>query len=229
MTKLGLALVGLIALPGCFSLSRVEPPQQHYVLGGGRASGEELPASVALSRLAIGVRRLDLASYLQTPLIVVRRGEDEIGFSEYHRWGESLDGGINQAVSSYLSRKGRFRAVDVAPWSAGERYDFLIQMHVLHFEGLTPVESGESLGEVHLLANWEILLQQTGAVVARGTTDYRERDWTPGNYSALVKSLDDGLDALANDLVASLTSLAQAASDGVATGPDVTSGTAPPR
>lgn len=199
-------LLVLTGLAGCFSLGRVEPPQQHYVLGGSR-TGEGLEPSAALAGVGIGVRRLRLASYLEPPFLVVREGPHRIRYAEFHRWGERLGGGIERALAGYLSARAPFRSVDVAPWPAGESYDYLIQIHVERFEGLTSEDPGTAEGEVHVLASWEIIRQQDETVLARGTTDYRRPGWTPGDHAGLVSLLDAGIEVLSADLAAGLEKL----------------------
>ncbi len=161
-----------------------------------------------LAGLAIGVRRLQLASYLESTSIAVRRGPQAITLSEFHRWGEPLPGGITRAVAAYLTAGAPFRAVDLAPWPLREKYDYLIQLHVLHFEGVAPADPAAREGEAHLLARWEIIRQGDGAVLARGTTNYRKEGWRVGDYAGLVTLLDTGVHVLSNDLMASLEKLA---------------------
>lgn len=197
------------ALTGCFSLGREEPPQRHYVLGGSRLQEAGAPAG-RLAGLAIGLRQLRLAEYLESPLLVVRQGPHQIRFSEFHRWGEDLGGGVNRAVAGYLADRAPFEGIDVVPWSPRAEHDYLIQLHLLRFEGLAPEEPAATEGalalegEAHLLATWEIILPEDGSVLARGTTDYRMPGWQVGDYGGLVTLLDTGLDVLAGDLVAGL-------------------------
>jgi uncharacterized protein len=198
-------LAGLIGLAGCFSLSRTEPQQRHYVLGGERLQ-DGTTASDDPAGLSIGVRRLRLAPYLEPAFLVVRGGANEITYAEFHRWGEPLGGGINRAVAGNLVTDARFRAVDVAPWPAREQYDYLIQLHVERFEGVAPDRAALE-GEVHMLVTWEILRHRDGTVLARGTTDYRQPGWQAGDFAGLVRSLDAGLDVLSVDLANSLSSL----------------------
>jgi uncharacterized protein len=207
------ALAGLIALGGCFSLGRTETPQRHYVLGTERVQ-ESAPAPGDLAGLTIGVRRLRLAPYLEAPFLVVRQGANRISYSEYHRWGEQLGGGINRVVAGHLAARTSVRAVDVAPWPVREQYDYLIQLHVERFEGVVPEATTAAEGEVHLLASWEIIRQRDGAVLARGTTDHREPGWTVGDYSGLVRSLDAGLNVLTEDLASTLSGLGAPLAEG---------------
>jgi uncharacterized protein len=197
----------LVALPGCFSLSRTEPPQRSYVLGGERVVQVTARSPGDLTGLTVGVRRPRLASYLEGSLLAVRRGPNEVTYAEFHRWGEPLGGGINRVVASQLAARAAIRAVDVAPWPAGERYDYLVQLHVEHFEGLAPEDVAQLVGEAHLRISWEILRQRDGVVLARGATEHREPAWVVGDYGGLVRSLDGGLTVLTEDLARTLSDL----------------------
>jgi uncharacterized protein len=201
-----MSLSGLVALAGCMSLGRGEPPQQHYVLGGGLPL-QSAATSLDLDGVTIGVRRLQLAPYLASPFILVRRGPNQIGFSEFHRWGEALSAGINRAVAGYLDDRASFRAVDVAPWPAGERYDYVIQLHVLRFEGVSQGEPPAAEGEAVVAATWEIIRQLDGTVLERGSTEYREGGWTVGDYAGLVNLLDAGLHVLTDQVLSSIAAL----------------------
>ncbi len=200
-------LVAVFALTGCFSLGRDEPPQQHFVLGGNRLQ-ESMPQPERLAGLTIGLRQVDLAEYLESRLIVVRHEPHQIRFSEFNRWGENLDGGFNRALALYLADRAPFEGVDVVPWAPRAQHDYLIQIHLLRFEGIVVEEA--LAGEAYMLANWEIIRQPDGAVLSRGTTDYRKDGWTVGDYGELVTHLDAGLGELSDDLIAELDLIAAA-------------------
>ena len=203
-----IGLCGVLVLAGC-SLSRGAPPEQHYVLGGGRVQ-DSAAAPRNLGGLAVGMRRLQLAAYLESPSVVVRRGArgQELDLSEFHRWSEPLGEGINRAVAGYLTAGGPFRVVDVAPWPARAEHDYLVELHVLRFEGVAPEDPAGTEGDAHLLATWAIVRPDDGEVLARGTTDYRQGGWRVGDYAGLVALLDAGVYALSADLMSSLESLA---------------------
>jgi len=199
-------LASVVGLSGCFSLGRSEPPMRSYVLGGTAASGVGAGAP-GLSGVTVGVRRLRLASYLDPLLIVVRQGDSRVTYSEFHRWGEHLGEGINRAVAAYLGERGSFATIDVAPWDARARYDYLVQLNVERFEGVVPEDPAARVGEAHVMASWEILRHGDGEVLARGTTDHRAGGWRVGDHADLVRLLDAGLDVLAGDLAGSLSGL----------------------
>jgi uncharacterized lipoprotein YmbA len=191
----------LLGAAGCFRLSRNAPTVRQYVLGGpSAAAGAAHNGSTAAGvrpGLTVGLRRLDLASYLAVPAIVMRRGANELDRSEFHRWGENLDLGINRVVGAYLAGMPPVRAVDVAPWSPRTRHDFILQLHVSRFEG---VADGASGGRVHLLAGWDIIRPIDGLVLVRGTTEDREGRFSAGDYSAIVTGLDAALARVAREI-----------------------------
>lgn len=198
-------LAALLGAGGCFSLGRATPPQNYFVLGGDSVRAD-VPAPPTLAEVTLGVRRVKLASYLGSPFIAVRRGPNRMEFSQGNRWGEALDAGITRVVARALVSRGFSDAV-VVPWPVQARYDYVIQIDVLRFEGLAMGGPGSVEGGVHMLATWEILEQEDGAVLGRGTTDYRRPGWTVGDYAALVSLLDGGVDLLAGDLTAAVARL----------------------
>lgn len=216
----------LLTLIGCASLGRESTVLEQYVLGGA-PSAEAAAASADPAGLTLGVRRLDLAPYLATPAIVVRRGAHQIVVSEFHRWGEGPGEGITRALAGHLRSAPRVRAVDVAPWPGRSEHDYLIQLHVSRFEGLVSEAPQATEGEARMTAVWEILREQDGALLARGSTEFREGGWRVGDYAGLVMLLDRGVQTLARDLVACVGGLASdtarsdAGADAPSSGPAV--------
>ncbi|MEO6447055.1 MAG: PqiC family protein [Gemmatimonadaceae bacterium] len=192
-----LAPLVLLALAGCFKLSRSAPALQQYVLSGARTP-IAAAATGDTSGLTIGIRRMDLAPYLATPAIVVRRGTHQIETSQFHRWGEDLGEGINHTVAAHLANVPPVRTVYVAPWAARANHTFVLQLHVLRFEGVA--DSAATTGSVHVLTTWDIIRPLNGSVLVRGTTDYRDGQFTVGNYESLVGALNTALDRVARDI-----------------------------
>jgi hypothetical protein len=212
------SLCALFAIAGCFTLARPTPPLEEYVLGGGLKAVAAAPAR-DVGGVTIGLRRLDLAPYLATTAIVVRRGS-RVVTSGFRRWGEEPSAGIMRAVAVSLGAAPAILAVDVAPWPVQAQHDYLVQLHVSHLEGVAAEDSTVTEGEVHVMASWEIIRSQDGTLVARGETDRREAGWKVGDYRGLVTRVDKGLTGLASDLAACLVRLASAtpASDAAAGG-----------
>jgi uncharacterized protein len=201
-----IGVLGLVAVGGC-SLGRGAAAPQHFLLGGEAAPERTAPLHPELSGLSVGVRRLQLASYLGTPFMVVRRGGQEMMLSEFNRWGEPLEAGIGRAVAGYLTAGAPFDVVDVAPWPARAQHDYLIELEVLRFEGVAPADPQSTAGEVHILTQWEILRPSDAVTVTRGMSDFRQDGWEVGDHAALVALLNSGLRALSADLLTSLATL----------------------
>lgn len=199
-----LPLVLLAALGGCFKLSRESPPLQRYVLGHAVPTPTAAGSTTTTGRggLTIGLRRLELASYLSTPAVMTRRGASELVVSEFHRWGEPLDEGINRVVGAHLAVAPPVQAVDVAPWPARALHDFVVQLRVTRFEGVA--DSAATDGRVHVVANWDIIRPVNGLVLVRGSTDERGAPWRVGDYGGLVTGLDGALSRVARDIAACL-------------------------
>lgn len=209
---LAVLLLAVLTLAGCFGLGRGEPVQRHYVLGLGIAQSGSHPVEAAASGTSprIGLRTLRLAQYLDTPLIVVRRGQRQIGLSEFHRWGEPLSQGVNRTVAANLAALRPDFRVEFAPWASPVRHDWVIQLQILSFEGSVADDATATVGEALVLATWEIAGGADGAVAARGTTEYRGEGWEVGDYDALLGLLEAGLSRLAGDLVAALEGVRRA-------------------
>ncbi len=205
----GLFTLGLLSLAGCFSLARTSPALSQYVLGGALVSAEAVPTPGAATAdaplLMMGLRRIELASYLATPAIVVRRGAHQIVTSEFHRWGEELGAGINRTVAAHLSSGPGRVAVDVAPWPARSQHDVLVRLRVSRFEGIE--DSLANSAGVHVQIAWDVLRPEDDSLLARGVTDYRDGRWTPGDYGSLVRELDAALVQVARELRERLAAL----------------------
>lgn len=188
--------LAVLALSGCFKLSRNPPPVQHYVLSGART-----PIAAAQSdsaRLTVGLRRLDLAPYLATASVVVRRGTHGIETSEFHRWGEDLGEGINHTVAGHLVNVAPVKRVNIAPWAARSHHDYLVQLYVTRFEGAA--DSSATTAGAHVVTSWDIIRPLDGALLVRGSSEYREGRFAAGDYSALVAQLNLGLARVASDI-----------------------------
>jgi uncharacterized lipoprotein YmbA len=204
----------LVFVSGCFKLARPTPPLEQFVLGSnsaalaGSSNGAATPRVVAgdSTRVTIGLRRLDLAPYLATTAIVVRRGA-VVETSGTRRWAEEPAAGISRAIAGYLGASPRVLAVDIAPWPIRAPHDYLVQVHITHLEGVAADDSLAQQGDMHLQASWEIIRTLDGALLARGKTERRESGWTIGDYRGLVARFEKGLSGLADDITTCMARL----------------------
>jgi len=195
-------LLAMLALPGCFSLSRDSPPRQHYVLGSVLPAPEA--AAPPVDAGLVGLRTPALADYLATPFMVIRRGNHRVEFDEFHRWGEDLPRGFSRALASHLSSRMPAQRVLVVPWPTGTHPEHLLQVQLLRFEGVAPDGAPGGTGSAHLVATWEILGSAGAVVLARGTTEVLDDGWVVGDFDALVQMLDAGIGTLAGEIAVEL-------------------------
>lgn len=202
-----MALVGVVFLAACsIPIPQAEKdPTKFYVLSGlvtpampGAASPEA--GAPARKRPTVHLREVEVASYLAARPIIVRRGEHEIEFREFARWGESLDLGIGRVLREELLGRGAAGAVlGRGLRTAGVNYDFELTVRVLACEGAAD-------GTVLFRAVWELSTAgTTPESVARG--DYRAPGlrWDGVTEASLVAQLSQAVSGLASEIAAALS------------------------
>lgn len=225
LSPIALSLVVLM-LTACVDLEPRQSNIRYYVLSdavsqasdtsgtAGEAVGPAPPEEAAQGGLVVGIRKVRVAAYLNTPSITTRYGEHEVRFGEFHRWGEDLGEAVARTVAQSLSLRPGLQRVDVVPWPDRTQHDLLVQLRVLRFEGEAPPlppgddEPDEPVeGSARMVAVWEIFDPETQDVLVERTTDHREEGWTVGDYAGLVDRLDAALKVLADDLAAQMDAM----------------------
>lgn len=191
---LGLLVVtGGLLLSSCSLVPQAQPdPTRFFVLSAMMSSPPQAPASKAP---VVHLRQVELASYIKAKPIIVRRGDHEIEFREFARWGEPLELGIGRVLREDLVGRGAAGAVLTAGVRATEvDPDFTLVVRVLACEG-------GANGAVHFRAVWE--LATTGSapkVVARGDVQPGDLRWDGKSEAALVAQLSKAVGALTDDV-----------------------------
>lgn len=187
-----------LAATGCLvTLPQAEiDPTRYYVLS---ASAPPVAVPGADGAPAIHLRQVEVASYLTARPIIVRRGDNEIQFREFARWGEPLDLGIGRVLREELLARGAASAV-LAPGlrSAHVAYAHELSVRVLACEGRAD-------GGINFRAVWELTATgATPAAVARG--DFRAADfrWDGKSESALAARLSEAVAGLAAEIAGGL-------------------------
>jgi len=215
-----LVAVGLLSvvLAGCFRLLEPRPGQNitYYLLDSTLSADTTLvdTASTNTKGLEVGLRRPRLAAYLDASRIVTRRGSNAIQFSDFHRWGEDLDQAINRVVALNLERASGIQSVEIVPWQAGARFDYVVQLNVLRFEGVGPPpdpaedEASPPTGHTQMVVRWTIFGPEGDEALTQGVTHHRDKGWTVTNYAALADNLGASLSILAQNVGHRLQTLA---------------------
>jgi len=201
-----LAAVGLLGvlLVGCVRL--LEPRSSditHYMLDGNSTVDT---TRVDTTGLTIGLRRVELASYLDDTRIVTRHEPNTVHFSDLHRWAEDLNRGLNRVIALNLESRDNIQSVDAVPWPQNTAFDYVVQLRVLRFEGVGPRPPGPDddapipEGHSQMVVRWTIVDPDGETTRAQGLTRHREDNWLVSDYADLAAKLDTSLVVLSNDL-----------------------------
>ena len=124
-----------LLLAGC---NVIPPPQtdatRTYVLTGALPTAES-PTAPATATLRIGLRRIELGSYLDTRDMVVRNGPNQIELQDYARWAEPLEAGISRLLQSQLSAAPTVGRVYAQPFPFDSERDYDVRVAILRCEG----------------------------------------------------------------------------------------------
>jgi uncharacterized protein len=160
-----------------------------------KAAGTVPPANAPVVHL----RQVDLASFLRGRPLIVRRGDNEIEFREFARWGEPLETGIGRVLREELVGRG---AANVVLTGGARRdhvnYDFTLSVRVLAAEG-------GANGNVAFRAIWE--LSTAGSKpgpVAGGDFHPTDLRWDGKNEASLAAQLSDAVAGLAGEISTAL-------------------------
>jgi uncharacterized protein len=195
------ALLATIALgftAGCSLVPEAKSdPTRFYVLSS-QASSASAPRADGPS---LRVEAVELASYLRSPPVIVRRGGNEIEFREFARWGEPLDVGIGRVLREELLGSGAFAAVS----AAGSRREALAADYALSVRVLA-CEGGAS-GTALFRAVWDLTKRAAEAApqtVAHG--DFRPTDlrWDGKSEASLAAVLSQAVAGLAAEISAAV-------------------------
>jgi len=194
MTLRLLLLAGLVFAAGCSIPipQATADPTRFYVLTSATPAVE-----TAGARPIVHLREVEVATYLRSRPMVVRRGDHEVEFREYARWGEPLELGLSRVLREELLARGAAAAV-LTPGlrQAGVAYDYELKVRVLAAEGTTN-------GAIVFRAAWELTAAKAEPV-ARG--DFRPSDlrWDGTSEATLVAGLNTAVAALATEITAAL-------------------------
>ncbi len=197
--NLGLLLAGIgLVSSGCVQLPQASnDPTKFYVLSAVAspvAAGEPKPVP------AIRLRPIELATYLQSRPMIVRRGENEIEFRDFARWGEPLEQSVARVLREDLLARRAASAVQSGAIRPSDVQDvpFDLNVRVLACEGGAD-------GSVIFEAVWQIVsTAPNGTIMGHG--NYRPADlrWTPKSEATLAAALSRAVAGLADEIAAAM-------------------------
>ena len=195
-----LGVITAVALSSCAFLQPHADPTKFYLLTTPDASSQPATNN-KLASYKLGLRSIEMPAYLQSKLMVVRTGTNEIHFAEFDRWAEPLDEGISRVVKEALCSADNVESVALN--SHGEdTLDYEVMIRVLACEG---VRGQSGTGLIRLVMSWEIKSVGTNATVnKRGGFTAAPAAWDGKDYGQLALQLSKDIAAAGKALVADL-------------------------
>lgn len=157
MTLCALVMAGALGLSaGCSVIPEGRSDPAHFFVLSTSANARPATRGADGSAPSVRLRPVELATYLRGRPLIVRRGDNEIEFREFARWGEALELGIARVVREELLARGAARSVLSSRREQGTAADVALSIRVLACEGLAD-------GGVAFRAAWEISPATSGA------------------------------------------------------------------
>jgi uncharacterized protein len=196
----GFVLSVILGLAGCSLVPAPRTdPTRYYVLTGQTADAPQAD-KVAGARV-LGVKRIEIAPYLNGKDMVVRERGNEIVYQVFSRWAEPPAASITRAVAGNLARAETVARVYVQPYPFDVARDYDVSIRVLRCEG-----ERKDGGAV---ASFSALVEVTeakagGAVVLRKVFTAPDAQWDGRNFGALASALGESVAALGAEVIAAL-------------------------
>jgi uncharacterized lipoprotein YmbA len=187
---------------GCNLIPAPTPDStRYYVLAGPALGAAGVPPVTGSLRL--GLRNVEVASYLKKGSLVVRTGENEVRFPDEARWGDPLEREILSSLRGQLLAAPAVGRVFVQPFPFDEPRDYDVSVRVIRCEGVDPAGGGKAA--VSFAAMLEITTSgAAGEVVARKRFVAPEAAWDGKDFGRLAAELSNAVAALSQEVVAAL-------------------------
>jgi uncharacterized lipoprotein YmbA len=190
----GVAILTVLGVTGC--LGRTSPPVDFYTLSPlPRSEGGAAPGASG----AVAVGAVMLPAALDRPQIVTRTSDNQVSFSEFHRWAGTLKDDVTRVLIEDLSIlvKGSGRTVLSADTAVNPAYRLTVTVN--QFDG--------RLGDkVWLRAVWAIRdLKPNQMIAVRNAVI--DQPVAAGDYAALVAAQSRALETLSREIAAEIEKL----------------------
>lgn len=191
---------GVLLLAGCSLVPAPRTdPTRYYVLTGQSADAPR--AEKVEGAFVLGVKRIEIAPYLNGKDMVVRERDNEIVYQNFSRWAEPLTTSIMRAVAGNLARSETVARVYAQPFPFDVERDYDVAIRVFRCEGER--RDGKTF------ASFSALVEVTeakpaGTLVLRKVFTAPETEWDGKNFGALASALSGQVAALRDEVIAAL-------------------------
>src|SRR5690625_1221840 len=191
-------LLAAMVFSGC-ALKPVVDSTRFYVLGV--ENYEPVSAEREEKGVIVGISRVQLARYLDSPEIVVRERENRILYSKNDRWAEPLEYGVVRLLAVMLREELAIADVIAFPMRTRSVPDFDLYVSILRAEGVIAEEDSHA----ELEAVWE--LRADNRVVADGAVWENSLHWDGEDIEQLVAVLSSAVAGLSEQVAGAIEKL----------------------
>ncbi len=191
----GLLVVGLGLFTSCsIPLPTAQPDLTRYYLLNSVPARPEAKAAAPAKRWVLGVRNVEIPSYLRNKSFAIRSHANEVSFLDLARWGEPLDQGVARVLVENLQLLPNVVRISTQPFRAEEQRDFDLLVQVSACEGTAD-------GAVLCSATWRITAPTAAAnTVAEGRFTAAGLHWDGRDCGQLAAKLSEGLASLSHNI-----------------------------
>jgi len=142
-----LATLLCVVAAGCLNLKPKADPTRYFLLT--RTASKPLAASDGKEDvISLGIAPVAVPAYLTKPWMVIRTSGTEIRYSDFNKWGEHLDKGIQRVLAEDLSLLLGTDQIHLSAWKQ-EDVQAELTLSVHQFEV-------DTRGQVVLEAQWQL-------------------------------------------------------------------------
>ncbi len=180
-------------LPGCAT----SPPTKFYLLSPMMSAPDtETGHAQDQHPKTVRVDGVVVPGYLDRDEIVTRVGEHQIHLADLDRWGEPLRNSLTSILALNLSRQLPAKDFVVFPFKCPSPVDYQIIVEIIRMDGSFD-------GDVHLSAQWSILVGKDSDVLISRESNFKESR-VPTDYNELVAAQSRLVEALSREIAKSL-------------------------
>lgn len=188
-------LLGTLFVSGCGSLLKPPPDPARYFLLQAPAAPAPDRAEDSVRPLTLGLRRIELPSYLRSSAIALRPGGTEVRYSEVGRWAEPLGQGLARVLQETLARSPAVASIAVYPAPYAQAPEYEISVRIVACEGVW--EAGR--WRARFAARWEIRSTRdgsAGSLVAAEEFVDEGVEWAEGDFAAFTARIGAAVEAM---------------------------------
>ncbi len=184
----------LLLSSGCISVPK-SPSPRFYALQTVSEDSALKKISVAGDAL-IGIGPVKIPEYLNRPQIVTQSADKTLKFSQFDRWGESLDLAVARLTREDLNIILPDTKLLLYPWNAAVPIRYRISIEIVQLDSVLD-------GDLTFAAQWLVIDMQRMTTLKIKRTTFKQAIM-PQDYFGLVKALSAACAVLSHDIADTL-------------------------